>query len=310
MSIIQTLRSFLLAMIMTTAFSDLSHARDEMDPNAAESTHIITHTSLRLASLNIAHGRGDGVNQLLKKRNSFETNLNSAAELLNQLQANVVALQEADAASRWSGNFNHVARLASASDYPYYFHGSHATSFMYNYGTAILSRQALRNSYSHTFAPSPPTTNKGYVAGTLWWNPDDRLPHPLSVTIASIHLDFSRSKVRRAQIAEIIDNFSEVEGLLILMGDFNTDASKDDGVLQMLANRFDMLIYQPDAEDLGTFVSHGTRLDWILISSRLQFTNYQVLPEVVSDHYMITADVELVHSNCWRAREMRNDAGT
>jgi endonuclease/exonuclease/phosphatase family metal-dependent hydrolase len=81
------------------------------------------------------------------------------------------------------------------------------------------------------------------------------------------------------------------------MGDFNTDASEDDGVLRMLADRLDLRIYRPDADDQGTFIKHGTRLDWILISRELRFRNYRVLPEVVSDHLAITADVELSHAD-------------
>jgi endonuclease/exonuclease/phosphatase family metal-dependent hydrolase len=300
MAIKETFKLFILTLIasLTLPASVLATSIEtNCNENTTQTNPVINRSFLRFVSLNIAHGRGDGINQLLKKRSTFETSLTNVAELIRPLNPDLVALQEADAASRWSGDFHHVARLATAVEHSCYFYGSHATSFMYDYGTAILSQQYLQGAYSHAFEPSPPTTNKGYVAGKLWWNPDGRLPMPISITVASIHLDFSRAKVRKAQASEIVDNFVDVEGAIILMGDFNTDASEDDGVLRMLADRLELSIYRPDADDQGTFIKHGTRLDWILISRELRFRNYSVLPEVVSDHLAITADIELDHAD-------------
>ncbi|NNK32083.1 MAG: hypothetical protein HKP02_03105, partial [Xanthomonadales bacterium] len=37
----------------------------------------------------------------------------------------------------------------------------------------------------------------------------------------------------------------------------------------------------------------GARLDWILVSPGLEFLNYYVVPDVVSDHYAVAADIGL-----------------
>jgi hypothetical protein len=76
---------------------------------------------LRVATLNLAHGRKDSFNQLFVWESTFKENLNDVAEVLTRHRPHVVALQEADAVSRWSGSFDHVAYLAAAG-YPWRAH--------------------------------------------------------------------------------------------------------------------------------------------------------------------------------------------
>jgi endonuclease/exonuclease/phosphatase family metal-dependent hydrolase len=55
----------------------------------------------------------------------------------------------------------------------------------------------------------------------------------------------------------------------------------------------DLQVFKPHAEGLSTYGDKGARLDWILISSDLEFDNYYVIPDVVSDHYAVAADIVL-----------------
>jgi endonuclease/exonuclease/phosphatase family metal-dependent hydrolase len=71
-----------------------------------------------VATLNLAHGRKDSLNQLLLWTSTIKENLNDIADVLGQHKPHVVALQEADAASFWSGSFDHVEYLASNAHYP------------------------------------------------------------------------------------------------------------------------------------------------------------------------------------------------
>ena len=110
---------------------------------AAADQAVLDHSvagPLRVATLNLAHGRKDSLNQLLVSRNGVEENLAETAELLSKVGADVVALQEADGPSRWSGGFDHVERLAHEAGYPWYFRSSHARTWLFDYGTALLSR--------------------------------------------------------------------------------------------------------------------------------------------------------------------------
>ena len=60
-------------------------------------------------------------------------------------------------------------------------------------------------------------------------------------------------------------------------------------MVRKLARRSGLQSYQPEAVDLGTYSSK--RLDWILISVDLEFIRYAVLPDVVSDHLGVVAEI-------------------
>ena len=109
----------------------------------------------------------------------------------------------------------------------------------------------------------------------------------------SVHLDFSRRSVRRSQIAEMVSVLGRLDGPLVLMGDFNTDWQTEDSSLKFLAEELGMVVFKPHADGLSTYGDKGARLDWVLISPDLEFKNYYVVPDVVSDHYAVAADITL-----------------
>jgi endonuclease/exonuclease/phosphatase family metal-dependent hydrolase len=205
---------------------------------------------LKVLTLNLAHGRKDSLNQVLLSRRAFERNLAGTAELIRDAGADVVALQEADGPSRWSGNFDHVALLAAQADYPWYSRASHARTWLFDYGTALLSRVPFTDSLDHAFRPSPPSMTKGLTLGQIAWHPDGKAG-PVYVDIVSVHLDFSRDSVRRQQIAEMTATLSDRTHPMIVLGDFNSDWFSNDSVVTELARRCGMQAYQPLADHLG-----------------------------------------------------------
>ncbi len=254
---------------------------------------VLESELLRVATLNMAHGRKDSFNQMLLKDEAIESNLQDIAALLEKVDPHVIALQEADAPSSWSGKLNHVDVVASEAGFPCTHHGVHASNRIYEFGTALVSKHQLRDTYTHNFPESRPTTTKGFVAGTISWNPGGKLAEPVEVRVVSVHLDFSRKKVRREQTNELAENLAEWKGPLIIMGDFNTDWEKKESSLKKLAERLNLKVFKPLAEDLGTYHKKGSRLDWILLSSDISFNTYAVVPEVVSDHMLVAADIQL-----------------
>jgi hypothetical protein len=96
-----------------TVFLSLIHATL---PDTATAT--VGDDSLIVASLNLAHGRGDSVNQLFVSTPTIRANLGRIAKLLRRERPDLVALQEADGPSRWSGGVDHVAYLAEQAAYP------------------------------------------------------------------------------------------------------------------------------------------------------------------------------------------------
>ena len=80
---------------------------------------------------------------------------------------------------------------------------------------------------------------------------------------------------------------------MIILGDFNSDWFSDKSVVKRLAEEGKLKVYNPQADNLHTYNSRGSRLDWILISSELEFVSYKVLQDTLSDHLAVVAEVQL-----------------
>ena len=250
--------------------------------------------TLRVLTLNVAHGRKDGTNQLFLKKETIEANLIEIAEVLIKTDADIVALQEADGPSGWSGKFDHVASIAKQAAYPWHYRANHATSWMFTYGTAILSRLPISKTIEHTFKPSPPTLNKGFLLSRVAWKPKSNPAKAIDIDIVSVHLDFSRRSVRQQQIDEMANALANRKNPMIILGDFNSNWFSEASVVKALADRAGLKVYKPGADNMYTYVSKERRLDWILISSELDFVSYRVLPDVISDHFAVIAEVKLL----------------
>jgi len=243
---------------------------------------------LRVATLNLAHGRKDNFNQLFVGKKSHKQYLNDIVDVLKQYKPHVVALQEADAASRWSGNFDHVAYLASGAEYPWRTHVSNAENWLFSFGTALLSGVPIIESIEHTFESSPPTLDKGLVLAQIEWPSADK-DSSRKIDIISVHLDFSRKSVRDRQIDELVELLSARNNPTIIMGDFNSEWLAEASVIKELATNGHFISHEPDADNYSTY--EDKRLDWILITKDMEFVNYQVLPDILSDHAMVVADI-------------------
>lgn len=252
-----------------------------------EAVHL--SPTITVSTLNISHGRNQSMNQMFVRTKRHYENLDRIAALFGRVDADIVALQEADAASKWSGKFDHVEYLVENTRYSCFIHGRHARSWLFSYGTALLSKITFSKSESVDFSPTPPTTVKGYVRGDFEWSVDGKAT---PVTIVSVHLDFSRKKVRDAQIAQMIAELSDSESELIIMGDLNSRWSDKRSHVRDLAEGLGLITYKPESDELGSYKSAtGKRLDWILVPPHLEFVSYKVLPDVVADHLAIVAEI-------------------
>jgi endonuclease/exonuclease/phosphatase family metal-dependent hydrolase len=266
-----------------------THYETEIHPDAViADRHDSPVEILRVASLNIAHGRNDSVNQLLVSADRLRENLDEVARVLDEHRPHVVALQEADAESRWSGSFDHLVYLATASGYPWRVHELSAQSWLFSFGTALLSVLPVMETVTHTFDASPPTLDKGFVLAQIDWASDDGNT-TRKVDILSVHLDFSRKSVRQQQIAEMVDILSSRNNPTIIMGDFNSEWLAEETVIKQLAQTSHFKTYMPESDYYNTY--KNKRLDWILISNDMEFVSYRVLPDTLSDHAMILADI-------------------
>lgn len=273
------------------------------DERVAFESSPSSNGTLRILTLNVAHGRNQAINQIFLEKETIEQNLESIAALFRNTAADVIALQEADGPSRWSGGFDHTAFLARKAGYPWHYRADHAESWLFSYGTAILSRYPVDEILQHTFEPSPPTFNKGLLLGRVKWSESDQPDAAVIIDIVSVHLDFSRRSVRNGQIAELSEILSERNRPMIVLGDFNSDWLSQDSVVRSLAERSGMSVFEHDASDLNTYKS-AHRFDWILISSELEFVSYRVLPDTVSDHQAVLAEIRLKRPGSKRSDEI------
>lgn len=243
---------------------------------------------LKLLTVNLAHGRGTGIHQIFQDIGDAQRNLDSVEGVIARESPDVIALQEADAPSAWSGRFDHVDYLARASGYGWGVHATHARGTGLAYGTALLSRLPLEDSAAVTFVPAAATLPKGFTIATIRW-PETGL----DMDVVSVHLEPLRASVRRKQAEQMIATLAGRERPLVIMGDFNTDWDGRDGALRMLSENLGLSAHAPTSNDIVTYPRLGRRLDWILISEPLEFIGFRVLEDEVSDHRAVVAEIGL-----------------
>jgi endonuclease/exonuclease/phosphatase family metal-dependent hydrolase len=255
--------------------------------------HHAAEYGLKVMTLNVAHGRGTGFHQLLQSSGDITKNLDRIVMLVNQSAPDVVAFQEIDGPSIWSGGFNHLEYLASRSAFARSIQASHVDAMGLSYGTALMSRFDMSNPQSVTFAPSLSLVPTGFVVSAVRWPGRD----DILVDVASVHLDFMSGSARKKQADELIAVLRARMNRVIIMGDLNTGWGQQDSAAQYLAEKLGLTAYQPENGKLITFPLLGKRLDWVLISPDLEFRSYDVIGSGISDHRGILAELALVNSH-------------
>lgn len=262
--------------------------------DADKAPQEIEAAALKVMTLNAAHGRHRALSQLFVSREKIQQNLRKISAVLRYEAPHIVALQEADAPSVWSGGFDHVALLREHAAFSSSVLGHHMETGLLHYGCAILGMARLFEHGSVKFEPSPPTTTKGFVSATYRWRVGE-ITTP--VTVVSVHLDFSRRSIRERQIAALAKTFSGHDHPLIIMGDLNAHWGQRQSSVKHLCDGLKLQVYAPGHAGLGTFGGSGKlksqRLDWVLISSHLKFESYRTLQHSLSDHKAVMASVTL-----------------
>jgi endonuclease/exonuclease/phosphatase family metal-dependent hydrolase len=290
------LLSLLLQSCATTDLHTTPAVRSyQHDDKGVFRSGVNSDPALTVMTLNIAHGRGDSFHQLLQRSATTLANLGTIAALFKTTDADIVALQEADGPSFWSGNFDHVEYLAKQASFGHSVHGAHADGIGLSYGTALLANLELHDAQAITFDPALSPVPKGFVVSTIRW---PGMPC-VDIDIVSIHLDFASESVRRKQVMQLIETLRARNRLMIIMGDLNSEWQRQDSSVKYLSQALALSAYSPERTDLDTFPAFGERLDWILVSPELKFRSYRIVTDVVSDHRGVVA--ELVLDNATRA---------
>ncbi|HIG28713.1 MAG TPA: hypothetical protein EYQ50_13295 [Verrucomicrobiales bacterium] len=264
------------------------HFTQSENHSASEINNPIKPRTLRLMTLNLAHGRKDSASQLLLNKSAIRKNLDAISQVIVRETVDVVAFQEADGPCLWSGNFDHINYLAEQGNFEFSTRGEHIKTRGFSYGTAIISKNPLKNAQSIRFEESYPTFPKGFIISSINW---EGIPGQV-IDVVSLHLDFSRKSVRRHQVDELIGILTQNKQPIVIMGDFNCSWNHSDSPLGTLTRKLKLKAYDPDNPSPKTFPLTGKRLDWILISEDLDFISYETLADPLSDHLAVIAEIQ------------------
>jgi endonuclease/exonuclease/phosphatase family metal-dependent hydrolase len=261
-----------------------SAARHTVLPHAT----VPARTVLSVMTLNVRHGRGLSRPQQLLRRGVFRRNASRVAGFLREHPVDVVALQEADGRSSWSGSFDHVGHMArecACSEYAYGIHFSvHRPRVYFEYGTALYSRLPMTDIHSSSFKARPFDT-KGYLVATVVFGGRE-------VDVVSVHLDVVPPS-RRRQAAAMVRELSARGRPLVVMGDMNCKGKYGLSAVQVLRSGLSLSSADTDNMHQPTFPTRRPRrrIDWILLSPELEVASCRIIPHDVTDHLAVTADL-------------------
>jgi endonuclease/exonuclease/phosphatase family metal-dependent hydrolase len=259
-------------------------------------TFEVMQDMIRVMTLNVAHGSRIPLPAALLRRRTLARNLDAIAELVARVGADVVALQEIDRACPFSKNVDHFDWIARGAKLPFHLHAPHGRREALGmlHGHALLSRHPLDAAEERRFGRRM-CHDKGFVAATV------TAPQlgGLAIDVVSVHLEPFVASVRRSQILELAAALGARRERacgrpLIVMGDMNTgygDASRGVG---LLAAELGLHAWRPEERTPTYAMSLPlVRFDWILASPELRIVAQTTLPDRVSDHAAVVADVTL-----------------
>jgi endonuclease/exonuclease/phosphatase family metal-dependent hydrolase len=237
-------------------------------------------------TLNLAHGRARAWTQSRARKPSwYRDNLDVVARVLARERPDIVALQEAELGSRWSGMFDHVAYLAEKAELDVVA----ATPFVlvegrWRYGTALLAKAEVLATGGGGFRDHGRWA-KGWTHARL------RLAG-LELTAASLHLDHTSATIRARQVAELARALAGEPKPHVVAGDFNATWDAPTSAVRDLAARLGLAVHEPERRIPSTFPLLRRRLDWILVSPALEVVGHHVLvDDRLSDHRAVIADL-------------------
>ncbi len=255
---------------------------------------------LRLVTFNIAHGRGLSPLPGLTTARRLRLTLLKIAELLVELRADVVALQEIDQCSRWAGNFDQLEFLREAAGFPHAAWGISARRgglLNFYYGNALLSRHPVVASESVGFGHGR-VGDKGFLFAEL-----DAGGHRLP--LVNLHLHY-RSRVHRFRQAGMLVAWLRARAQThgshwavppVVCGDFNNSAARADATAALLRE-----LSSPDAAYTAhpaggarTFPSPlpARALDFILLPPGCRHARGEVVRAHLSDHRPVLVEFEV-----------------
>ena len=250
--------------------------------------------TLRVMTLNVAHGSRNPMPAALLRRRTLVRNLEAIAALVRRAGADVVALQEIDRACAFSKNVDLFEWIADAARMPFQLHAPHGRRERFGmlHGHALMSRHPLGGAEDRRFGRRF-CHDKGFVVATVS-APQLR---GREIDVVSVHLEPFASGVRRSQILELAMALRARRERtcgrpLVVMGDMNTGYGDAKRGVGLLAAEAGLEAWRPEDRTPTYAMSlPRVRFDWILTSPELRIARHETLPDRVSDHAAVVADV-------------------
>ena len=256
---------------------------------------------LRLLTFNIAHARGLSLHQSLRSAKQLRAHLVKIAKLIQRLKADIIAFQEIDENSRWSGSFDHLAFLSEHTGLPFTAFGinNRRTGRIHlNYGNAVLSRFPIVHSETVAFGPGR-VGEKGFVFTEIDLGARKRLP------LFNVHLHHSSRAQRLKQVTHLMRYLDEQRAHRavhwgtspIVCGDFNNPAHRPDATATLLGYFEESDNYTLLPKTGRTFPSPfpARALDYIFLPEKCLQPKAEIIRSLLSDHRPVLVEFTLPH---------------
>ena len=248
--------------------------------------HKLHHedNSFSVITLNIGHGRGASLHQLIQSRAGITGNSKSIDDVIIREQIDIAALQEVDGPGFWNGGLDLIEHIAENSGMPHGIWTKNVETPALSYGTALLSDLPYLRAESYTFKARPFILPKGFTAGLFLISEKTNM----HICVVSLHLAPVLPAMRKLQVKTIMNILKKIDYPLVVCGDFNC-GWKENSAVKLMAEGLNLKAWKPGEKGLGTHKTGNRRLDWILVSEELEFSEYSVLNERLSDHSAVKA---------------------
>ncbi|MGH6631412.1 MAG: endonuclease/exonuclease/phosphatase family protein, partial [Burkholderiales bacterium] len=190
-----------------------------------------------MLTFNIAHARGLALHQHLRSEAKLRGQLQKIAQLIVRLGVDIVALQEIDEKSRWSGSFDHLAYLCEHTGLAHATYGlttRKAGRYHLRYGNAVLSRLPIVHVENMPFGRGR-FGEKGFLFVELE-TARGRLP------LINLHLHHRSRPQRLRQVKRLMHFLDEKRvhrahhwhAPPVVCGDFNSPVDRPDATATLL----------------------------------------------------------------------------
>jgi endonuclease/exonuclease/phosphatase family metal-dependent hydrolase len=220
--------------------------------------------------------------------NGFNTNgylnMEALARVIEDTDADIVALQEISRGWLISGRLDMLTWLSQRLDMPY-VSGPTADPF---WGNAILSRYPITEYKNYDLPPTDLVIKRGFISASIDLGGGDTL----RIIATHFHHIDGDSDIRQLQSAALMDFWNGTSQTVIL-GDFNAEPTDPEIQIIKQANLVDIASYI-EPPPVYTFHSDNPsqRIDYIWVTPDLRASEVSVILNTASDHLPVIAIID------------------